>query len=135
WLLLRAIDATADWEAFFARRAREVLLGVAANVLALVRMLFEDDAATPRLAAALASRRGLCVLHDRADVLSLVAAPAKDPTALAWFARVYPGSLFHYLVWFWWGGFPANLSRLAPALREQATLLYRRAASSSGAKR
>src|SRR5262249_49533400 len=36
YLLLRRVDATFDWEAFFLRRERENLLAVTVNVLALV---------------------------------------------------------------------------------------------------
>lgn len=113
-LLLRAVDAATDWEAFLTRRARENLLGVAVSVLALETLLFDAAAETPRLTRALAARPLPGALATRAEVLALVSAPAKDPASLAWFARVYPGSLLHYLLWFWWGGLPGNLGRLGP---------------------
>jgi hypothetical protein len=45
-------------------------------------------------------------------VLRLVGAPAKERANLAWFGRVYPGSLAHWLLWFWVFGFPENAGRL-----------------------
>jgi len=125
-LLLRELDAATDWAGFFTRRAGENLLGVAVNVLALVTTLFDADTELPRLSGALAPHRARTALVHRERVLALVSAPAKHPANLAWFARVYPGSLLHYLVWFWWGGFPANLRRLGPAwLGEQLAVVYR----------
>jgi hypothetical protein len=115
YLLLRAVDPTLDWEAFFARRERENLLGVAVNVLALVATLFEAHGELPRLAAALERRRAACALATRDEALALVGAARKDVASLAWFGRVYPGSLLLHLLWFWAGGFPANLRNLGPA--------------------
>ena len=123
-LLLRAMDAATDWDAFFARRNDERLLGIAVNVLALSVALFESADAVPRLTAALEPRRGLCVLATRDAVLRLVGAPAKDRASLVWFARIYPGSLAHYLFWFWWFGLPGDLTRLGPRwVRSQAGVL------------
>lgn len=115
YLLLRAVDATLDWEAFFTRREGENLGGVAVHVLALAATLFEAEAELPRLAAALAARRAGCAPASRDEVLALVGAPRKDVASLAWFGRVYPGSLLLHLLWFWAGGFPANLRNLGPA--------------------
>jgi hypothetical protein len=117
YLLLRQIDPTTDWEAFFARRERENLLAVTVNVLALATELFASDEELPRLGAALARRRHLCVLTDRDAVLALVFAPRKHDPNLMWFRRIYPGSMTHYLAWFWYAGFPANAGRFIPALR------------------
>jgi hypothetical protein len=123
-LLLRAMEPAADWEAFFGRRDAEHLLGIAVNVLALVTELFESTEALPRLSAALARRRELRVLGTRDDEMRLLAAPAKDHANLVWFGRVYPGSLAHYLFWFWWFGLPENLVRFGPRwLRAQAAVL------------
>jgi hypothetical protein len=55
-LLLRAVDPTMDWEAFFARRMAENVLDVTVNVLAVCVALFEASDELPRLAAALADR-------------------------------------------------------------------------------
>jgi hypothetical protein len=120
YLLLRQVDCGTDWEGFFARRERERLLEITVNVFSLVAMLFEAAAELPGLDAALARRRELCVLGSRREALDLVAAARKAPASLAWFGRVYPGSLLHYLVWFWYGGFPANareIGRLRSTLR------------------
>lgn len=124
YLLLREIDATTDWEQFFAGRARENLLAITVNVFAVVTELFEAGADLPRLCAALDERRPLQVLRSRAEILALVAAPPKHDANLTWFGRIYPGSMAHYLVWFWYGGFPANLAQLRPAwLRSKLRLL------------
>jgi hypothetical protein len=55
YLLLRAVDATIDWDAFFARRAAENLLDVTVNVLGVCVAPSKGDE-LPRLAAALACR-------------------------------------------------------------------------------
>ena len=124
YLLLRAVDATMDWDAFFARRAGENLLDVTVNVLAVCVALFDASAELPRLAGALASRRDRCVVRDRDDACRLVDAPPKANASLLWFGRVYPGSLAHWLVWFWMYGFPENVRRLGPQwLRAQAGVL------------
>jgi hypothetical protein len=108
------MDATADWETFFARRAAENLLGIAVNVLEVCVDLFEARPELPGLAAALERHRGLRVIAGRAAAIGLLAAPAKARENLVWFGRVYPGSLAHWLVWFWAFGFPGNLGRLGP---------------------
>jgi len=115
FLLLRAVDAGFDWDGFFAHRQRENLLAVAATVLALVVVLFEARAELPRLAGALDRRRERVVLAGRDEALALLGAPRKDVASLAWFGRVYPGSLWLHLLWFWAGGFPDNLRNLGPA--------------------
>lgn len=115
YLLLRAVDPGFDWEGFFARRERENLAAVAAHVLALVATLFETAAELPELSAALARRRWQPLPVSREEALALVGAPRKDVASLAWFGRVYPGSLWLHLLWFWAGGFPANLRNLGPA--------------------
>jgi len=132
YLLLRRLDPTTDWEAFLARRERENLLAVTVNVLALVTALFTADAELPRLAAALARRRHLCVLAGREAVLALVAAPRKHDPNLIWFGRVYPGSMAHYLAWFWYAGFPANAGRFLPALRSGLRLAGARRTARAG---
>ena len=111
FLWLRAVDAETQWDDFFSRREREALLGVSVNVLALVVTLFESAADCPRLAAALTNRSHLIADPRRDTALALVFAPAKDVRNLAWFAKVYPGSLALYLARFWYGGFPDNLAR------------------------
>lgn len=108
YLLTRELDPAFDWHAFFAQRESENLTRVVTSVLALIVALFEAEVEAPRLVAALA-RRDQPVGADRQRLaLSLVFAPRKDQANLMWFRQVYPGSLPHYLVWFWSGGFPAN---------------------------
>jgi putative nucleotidyltransferase-like protein len=118
-LLLRDLDEGFDWEAFFEGRARENLSGVTCAVLALVVSLFEETTELPRLVAALARRGCPCGDAQRRLALALTFAPRKCPESLAWFKEVYPGAFSHYLLWFWLGGFPANLrgvSRTGAAL-------------------
>ncbi len=115
YLFLREIDAQTDWDAFLARREGENLLAITVNVLSLVTDVFDARHELPRLSAALEPRRALCVLRSREELLRLLDAPRKDAASLAWFGRVYPGSMLHYLAWFWYGGLPANLRQLGPA--------------------
>lgn len=122
YLMLREVDGMLDWEAFFEKRARENIDGIAATVFALVAALFDVESEMPRLAAALAARGHACDEAGRRLALELTFATRKAPASLAWFRRVYPGSLPLYLWWFWLGGFPANLhgpgaSRLNETLR------------------
>ena len=112
-LLLEGVDSVTDWEAFFDRRRGQGLLEVAVNVLAVVEAVFEGRTAWPRLSAALRARRRLVVEGRRDVLLALVWAPRKDAASLAWFARVYPGRMALYLAWFWYGGFPANLTQFS----------------------
>ena len=122
YLMLRQMDRTLDWQAFFSKRARENIDGIAAVVFALVVALFDASSEMPRLAGALAARGHACDEAERRLALELTFATRKAPASLAWFRRVYPGSLPLYLWWFWLGGFPANLhgpgaSRLNDTLR------------------
>lgn len=110
YLLLLQVDAAFDWDAFFGRRAPENLAGIVRTMLGLTVELFEAQGELPRLCAALGAPPS-----SHAAVLDLVFAARKSPASLAWFASVYPGSLGHYLAWFWWGGFPGNLGQWAAA--------------------
>jgi hypothetical protein len=111
-LIVRELEPGIDWGGFFARRARENLLAVSVNVLAVVLDSFEMRGAVPRLAAELA-RHADCVRHpDRAAALALLGAAPKDAANLRWYARVYPGSMLHWLAWFWVSGFPDNLRQV-----------------------
>ncbi len=105
YLYLRGVDARFDWPAFFRARQPENLCGITEAVFALTAILFEAEGELPRLHEALSA--GATTGRERA--LDLVLAPRKSPENLAWFASVYPGSLAHYLAWFWLGGFPGNL--------------------------
>lgn len=118
YLYLRRVDGAFDWPAFFTARAAERLRGIVETVLALTVALFDAPLELPRLTAALPPGRAV----DRETALALVFAARKAPENLAWFASVYPGSLAHYLAWFWYGGFPGNLragawARLAGSVR------------------
>ncbi len=115
WLLVRALDPAYDWEGFFGRREPENLGAIIVNVFAFVRELFASPDELPSLARALSTRRALIVPLDRAGARALLAAPRKSHDNLVWFARVYPGSVALYLAWFWYGGFPDNLSQFGPS--------------------
>jgi hypothetical protein len=112
WLLLRSMDDGFDWEAFFAGREREALLEVVVNVLVLTTSLFDAGLECPGLGAALARRAHLADAGSRGGAPGLVLAERKHEANLAWFARVYPGSLGLYLARFWYGGFPGNLTQI-----------------------
>lgn len=114
YLYLRRVDGQRDWAAFFAARETENLGTITATVFALTLALFEAQGELPRLAAALPPAAA-------SRALDLVFAPRKSPESLRWFADVYPGSLAHYLAWFWLAGFPANL-RNTGAARPLASL-------------
>jgi hypothetical protein len=115
YLLLRQMDPSTDWDAFFDRRARENIADVALTVIGLTVALFSAEGEVPRLAAEIERRTHTSRESARAVALDLVFAPRKHAANMAWFGRVYPGSLSYYLVWFWLGGFPANVR--APGLR------------------
>jgi hypothetical protein len=120
YLLLRQLDEGFDWAQFFDHRTRENLGGVATAVLALIAALFDSEGELPRLVPALRRRGSTCDAAQRRVALDLAFAPRKSPTSLGWFKRVYPGAFSHYLLWFWFGGFPANLrsvNRTGPAIR------------------
>ena len=110
--VLKQLEQSCDWDAFFHRRESEGLADVAAAVLALVVALFEAGAELPSLAAALNRRGHFPDATVARTALDLVFAVRKSPDNLAWFQRVYPGSFPRYLLWFWLGGFPANVRGL-----------------------
>ena len=112
YLFSKQLEQSCDWNAFFRRRESEGLADVAAAVLALVVALFEAGAELPRLAAALNRRGHFPDATVARTALDLVFAVRKSPDNLAWFQRVYPGSFPRYLLWFWLGGFPANVRGL-----------------------
>jgi hypothetical protein len=114
YLLLRQMDASTDWDGFFERRAEENIEGVALAVIGLTVALFTAEKEVPRLTTAIRRRTRTTADSTRALALDLVFAPRKRPANMAWFGRVYPGRLSYYLLWFWLGGFPANVR--APSL-------------------
>ena len=110
YLLLRQMDASTDWAAFFDRRTRENVGAIAVVVLDLLVQLFEAAGEVPRLSEALEARRGSFATMTRPAMLDLVFAARKDPRSMEWFRNVYPGTLSRYLLWFWVAGFPANVT-------------------------
>jgi hypothetical protein len=131
YLLLRELDEGFDWDEFFDGRARENLSGVTGTVLALVVALFEGAAELPRLVAALGRRGRPCDDAQQRLALDLAFAPRKCPESLAWFKQVYPGTFWHYLLWFWLGGFPANLREVSRAGAALGVALGRRRSTGS----
>jgi hypothetical protein len=115
FLLIRHIDTQTDWEIFFVERHGEGFERVAVNVLALMTTLFDGDREWPRLAAAIDRRAALVTDASRSQARHLLSAPRKHPANFLWFASLYPGSIAAYLAWFWYHGFPANMSPTALA--------------------
>jgi hypothetical protein len=111
-LFLRCLEPTIDWRRFLADRRGENLLAVAVNVIAVVLDAFDMRAAFPRLEAALARHADLLRHRGRDAALGLLGAAPKSAANLRWFARVYPGSMAHYIAWFWASGFPSNLRQV-----------------------
>ena len=104
--MLRTLESppepTLDWPAFFAARERERLDVLAANVLALYRVLFETGEHLPRLNAALAEcgKRGRRLQHyDAATVQRLVEAPRQSLYNRRWYASLYPDGALVYTLW------------------------------------
>ncbi|MBY0276740.1 nucleotidyltransferase family protein [Candidatus Binatia bacterium] len=119
-LLVRELDSTSDWKALLERRTQENLLAVSVNVFAVILDVFEMHDAAPRLTAALTPHAG-CIRHpDRTSALTLLGAAPKSAASLRWYARVYPGSMVHWLAWFWASGFPANLRQVGGTWLSQA---------------
>lgn len=125
-LLLRDLDPAIDWHGFFASRARENLLAVSVNAIAVVLDAFAMRDAFSRLERELATHADRIVHPDREAALALLGAPPKAAESLRWFARVYPGSMLHYLAWFWASGFPANLRQIGRPWLAQTSGLVRR---------
>lgn len=120
FLLIRRMDRVTDWDAFFAERHGEGFDRVAVNVLALMTSIFDGDDEWPRLAAAIDRRAALVIDSSRSQARRLLSAPRKHPANFRWFASLYPGSIAAYLAWFWYHGFPANLSPAALARAARA---------------
>jgi len=112
YLFSKQLEQSCDWDAFFRRREAEGLADVAATVIALVVALFDAQADVPILAAALDRRGHRPDAAVTRTALDLMFAARKSPHNLAWFQRVYPGSFPLFLLWFWLGGFPANVRGL-----------------------
>jgi hypothetical protein len=134
FLLIRRIDGVMDWDAFFAARHEEGFDRVSVNMLALLTTLFDGDGEWPRLTASIDRRAALVVESSRSQARELLSAPRKHPANFRWFASLYPGSIAVYLAWFWYHGFPANMSpaALARVARAMPQLLGARAAARRG---
>ncbi|HZR82040.1 MAG TPA: nucleotidyltransferase family protein [Candidatus Binatia bacterium] len=125
-LFLRDVEPTANWGDFFARRARENVLGVSVNAIAVVLDAFAMRDELPCLQAELARHAGDVVHADREAALALVGAPPKAAESLRWFRHVYPGSMLHYVAWFWASGLPGNLRQIGRPWLAQSFGLFGR---------
>jgi hypothetical protein len=119
-LFVRDVESRVEWEEFLTRRADETLLGPTVNVLALIVDVFAMATSVPALAATLARHATRVEHRGREAALALLGAEPKAAANLAWFARIYPGSITAWLAWFWASGFPENLGRLGRPWLEQA---------------
>jgi hypothetical protein len=134
FLLVRDLDGTFDWDTFFAHRRTEAFDVVALNVLALLTTLFGAAGEWPRLSAVLDAQSGSVVPDSTQRATELVFARRKHARNLEWFASIYPGNLSAYLAWFWFHGFPANVSSLSlprVVTSVQAAFRHRRSVQSS----
>ena len=112
FLLVRELDRTLDWTRFFETRRAESFDVVAVNVLALLTALFGAARDWPRLTAALEARSAVITSDSIEKATPLVFAGRKQTANFQWFASLYPGSLAAYLAWFWFHGFPSNVTGL-----------------------
>lgn len=127
YLLLRKNDPRRDWEAYFRDTPPRPLLGVVANVLALVADVFAAEGELAQLSASLERRKGLIDHADRDQALRLLFAPRGRVENMLWFGRIYPGSVLYYRGRFWLWTFPANLRNLdADWFRRNAAYLLHR---------
>ena len=85
YLLLRSMDPSTDWSAFFERRSRENISPIALAVLDLLVRLFRVDDEVPRLAQALEARWRSIPELSRPEILALVFAARKNAGNMAWF--------------------------------------------------
>lgn len=117
YLLLRELEPQLEWEAFFARRAQEGLLGVCVNVLALFLVLWGCGPEFPGLVSALERRRRQIELADEAEALALVERPRGNRENRIWRRRIYPRSRWHQRLLRISLDLPHTLSRLRPSRR------------------
>jgi hypothetical protein len=114
YLLASSIDARFDWRGFFAGRAQDGTLGVAANVLDLALRVFDAQSELPRLCEALSHHLRLLVVSDREQALALLFAERAARSSKAWFFAVYPGSIVLYWLWLLPRKVPMYLKGRAP---------------------
>jgi hypothetical protein len=114
WLLARRLDGTVDWDEWLAVRSGEHTGAVVANGCAIALDVLGRAQDAPNLARALAQRRRLYGLADRARSLALMSAARGDPGNMAWFGQVYPGSMLHFRVRTLVSGWPETGQDLRP---------------------
>jgi hypothetical protein len=121
YLLLRAIDADLDWDAFFARRQRERLARACVNVLAVLLEVWECADELPGAARGVRDRRGEVELRDHAEALALLERPRGNEENRAWFRRVHPRSAPRWWAWRLTYDLPHTLARLRSGRRSAAS--------------
>jgi len=97
--VLRRVHDGTDWPAFLERRRAENTLGVAVNVLDLVRATFAAPGEFPALAAALDRHADLCVAASTRDAGLLVHGLGGAWFHARWFLDVYPVSWGRDALW------------------------------------
>jgi hypothetical protein len=115
YLMLRALDADTDWEAFCERQREQGVLKAMVNVLAVFFALWGCAAEFPGASRALARRLRLVELRDAEEAVVLMERPRGSPENRVWFRRVYPRSPSRYWAWRLTRDLPHTLARLQPS--------------------
>ena len=97
--MLHVLEASRDWDRFFAARERERLARLSANVLALYLLLFDARSELPRLSTALDPYREEVRIHDIAEARRLTEGPRQNLNNRRWYASIYPGGPLNYALW------------------------------------
>jgi hypothetical protein len=117
YLMLRAVERDVDWEVFFESRARENLLRLCVNVLAVFIIVWDCRSEFPQLAGALERRRHLVELRDEEEAVTLLERIPGNAENRVWRRRVHPRSRWRGLASRLTVDMPRTLSRLRPSRR------------------
>jgi hypothetical protein len=115
WLLARLLDGTVDWDRWFAVRTDEHTEALVANGCAIALDVLAPEPDTPELSRALEQRRELVQLSGRAQAMTLMSAARGDPHNMAWFSRVYPGSMLRFRIRSLVTGWPETRHEIRPS--------------------
>jgi hypothetical protein len=128
WLLLRHLDATTDWEAWFSQRAEEGLDAIAVNGGALALVALDGAGDAPNFMRAVRQRAHHLRVRDRAHALELTEAAKGSAANMAWMGQIYPGRLLAFRLHPFVSGLPGTLRGLRGdwARRQLALLRSRR---------
>lgn len=123
WLLVRHLDDTTDWGAWFAHRADERLDVIALNGVVLALMALDRTCDTPNFMCAANEREQQLRVRDRAHALDLVSATKGSAANMAWMGQIYPGSLIGFRIHPFVSGLPGTLRSIrSDWLRHQVRL-------------